>query len=207
VIQPKQTITYTLNVVGANGCPSIVADNVVLTVTPPIQVFVSPKDTIVHEGAQFQLFAASAGTDYEWSPAIGLDDPLIPNPKATGQAVGSVINYIVTASTSAGCIGTATVTIRVYKGPDIYVPNAFSPNGNGRNETFYPVPVGIKKLDYFRVFNRWGQLLFSTTTFNQGWDGRMGGKDQANDVYVWMVQGKTETGEIIKKQGTVTLIR
>ncbi|MEI9807624.1 MAG: gliding motility-associated C-terminal domain-containing protein [Bacteroidota bacterium] len=57
----------------------------------------------------------------------------------------------------------------------MYVPNAFTPNYDGRNDEFIPFPVGMKQLNYFRVFNRWGQLLFTTNTLNKGWDGRFTG--------------------------------
>jgi gliding motility-associated-like protein len=208
VLKPGKSMTYTLSVVDANGCPSLLTDNVFVNVTPPLKIYVSPVDTIVHEGAQFGVLASSAAPYYLWTPGYGLSDPTLPNPVVTAPGVGTVLTYEVKAYTTAGCESApATVTIRVYKGPEIYVPTAFSPNGDGMNETFYPVPVGIKKLHYFRVFNRWGQLIYATSTFNQGWDGKMGGKEQGNDVYVWMVEGVTETGKIITKRGTVTLVR
>jgi gliding motility-associated-like protein len=154
------------------------------------------------------LLAVSAGTSYTWSPVTGLDNPNIANPIATAPLVdGEVVVYLVTTTTSAGCQGDAFVTIRVYKGPDIYVSNAFSPNGDGRNEEFIPFPVGIKQLNYFRVFNRWGQLMYSTTTLNKGWDGRLGGVAQPTGVYVWMAEGITMDNKVITKKGTVTLIR
>jgi gliding motility-associated-like protein len=84
---------------------------------------------------------------------------------------------------------------------------AFSPNGDGKNETFIPFPVGIKQLNYFRVLNRWGQLIFSTKTLNQGWDGKIAGIEQPSGVYVWLVEGITNDNKIISKKGTVTLIR
>jgi len=97
--------------------------------------------------------------------------------------------------------------VRIFRGPDIYVPNAFTPNGDGRNDKFYPVPVGIKALNYFRVFNRWGQLVFSTNQLNEGWDGTLGGLKQGNGTFVWMAEAITKDNKIITKKGTVTLIR
>jgi gliding motility-associated-like protein len=115
--------------------------------------------------------------------------------------------YKVTASTSAGCKGEGFVRVRVYKGPDIYVPTAFTPNNDRKNDKFTPVPVGIKQLNYFRVFNRWGQLMFSTTTLNDGWDGKYAGRDQSSGVFIWMVQGITKDDHVINKKGTVAMIR
>lgn len=175
-----------------------------LDVTPPIVIRVSPADTVGYFGDQFQLNATSVGTDYVWSPAAGLSDPNIPNPIFTvsGDAV-----LTVTATTQAGCKGTADVVIKVYNGPDLYVPSAFTPNGDGLNDIFRPFPVGIKELRFFRVFNKWGQLVYSTTTLGQGWDGKLNGMDQGTSVFVWMVQGVARDGKVITKKGTVTLIR
>ncbi|HEX2630023.1 MAG TPA: T9SS type B sorting domain-containing protein, partial [Chitinophagaceae bacterium] len=204
---PDKTITYTLSVKDANDCASLVTDQVVIDVTPPIKVTTYPFDTVAYDGDQFQILATSGATDYLWSPAIGLSDPTIPNPIVTTGAIGDVAVYKVVASTIAGCKGEGYVTVRVYKGPDFYVPTGFTPNGDGRNDTFYPFPVGIKEIKYFRVFNRWGQLVFQTTRLNEGWNGKLGGKDQNNDVYVWQVQGVTKDNRVITKKGTVVLIR
>jgi len=177
-------------------------------VTPPIKVTTYPFDTIVYAGVQIPLLATSAGTSYTWSPATGLDNPNTANPTATAPLTdGSVVIYKVTVTTSAGCAGDGYVKIQVYKGPDIYMVTAFTPNGDGNNETFIPFPVGIKKLNYFKVFNRWGQELFSTTTLNKGWDGKLRGTEQPTGVYIWIVEGVTMDNKVITKKGSVTLIR
>jgi gliding motility-associated-like protein len=150
------------------------------------------------------LHASSVATDYLWSPGFGLSDVTSPNPMVT---VTSDITYTVIASTPAGCKGEASVTIKVYEGPQIYVPTAFTPNGDGKNDVFKPFPVGISKYNYFRVFNRWGQVIYSTVNFNQGWDGTIGGKMQPTGTYVWMVEGITKENKKITKRGTVVLIR
>jgi gliding motility-associated-like protein len=99
------------------------------------------------------------------------------------------------------------VNLKVYKGPELYVPTAFTPNGDGLNDIFYPFPVGIKSINYFKVFNRWGQLLFSTTTLNKGWDGKLQGVEQPAGVFVFMAQGVAKNGKLITHNGTVALIR
>lgn len=83
----------------------------------------------------------------------------------------------------------------------------FTPNGDGKNDKFKPFTVGITTLNYFKVYNRWGQLLYSTANLNEGWDGRINGIDQQTSTYVWMVQGVARDGRVITKKGTVTLIR
>jgi len=211
ITKPEKTITYSLSVEDANGCASLVPALVTVKVTPPIKVTVYPEDTIVHAGAQFSLLAISAATDYTWSTASGitnLNDPYIPNPIGTAPlSDGSVVVYKVTATTAAGCQGDAYVKVQVYKGPDIYMVTGFSPNGDGKNDLFIPIPVGIKSIKYFRVMNRWGQLIDSTSELNKGWDGRLNGVEQPSGAYVWMVEGITKDNKVIAKKGTVTLVR
>ena len=208
---PIKDFTYTLSILSdVNGCASLTTDQIRIDVTPPIKVKTFPYDTIGYNGDTFQLLAVPSDIDainYSWSPATGLSDPNIANPIVTAGAIGDVVQYRVISSTIAGCKGEGYVTVRVYKGPDIYMPTGFTPNGDGKNDKFTPFPVGIKSYKYFRVFNRWGQLIFSTTKLHDGWDGKLGGRDQSGGVYVWMIEGLTKDDRAITKKGTVTLIR
>jgi len=208
---PSKDVVYTLSIISdVNGCASLVTDDMRIDVTPPIKVKTFPYDTIGYPGDQFQLLAVPSDSDvinYSWNPSVGLSDPTIPNPVVTVGAIGQDIQYQVITSTIAGCRGEGYVKVRVYTGPDIYVPTGFSPNNDGKNDKFTPFPVGMKSYNYFRVFNRWGQLVFSTTKLNDGWDGRFGGTEQASGVYVWMIEGLTKDNRIISKKGTVMLIR
>lgn len=204
VSTPAQTTTYSLMVIDANGCFSLAPDQMVLTVTPPIIVNTNPKDTVVFAGDQFQLTASSGATNYSWSPATGLSNPFIASPVLT---VTSDVTFNIKATTGAGCSGDGTITVKVFKGPEIYMPTGFTPNGDGKNDVFKPFTVGITKLNYFRVYNRWGRLLYSTSNLNEGWNGRIGGVDQPTGTFVWMVQGVARDGKVITKKGTVTLIR
>jgi gliding motility-associated-like protein len=172
-----------------------------------LHVSVLPHDTASYPGDKFQLTATSAATIYTWLPATGLSNPNVPNPVVTVGALGEDVTYRVTASTPEGCKGESYVRIKAYKGSDIYVPTGFTPNHDGKNDKFTPLPVGIKKINYFRVFNRWGQMVFSSTTLNEGWDGKLGGVEQPGGVFVWMVQGITIDNRVITKKGTVVLIR
>ena len=71
-----------------------------------------------------------------------------------------------------------TVNIRVFKGPTFYVPTAFTPNGDGLNDIFRPTAVGIASMEYFRVFNRYGELVYETSDITKGWDGTYKGVKQ-----------------------------
>lgn len=202
VASPLQTTSYFLHVTDGNGCRSTLPDTVTVGVEPPVPVRIS-SDTIVSSGDIVPLHA-SGGVAYLWAPPTGLSDPAIADPVAI---ITQPITYTVEVTSANGCTGTDTVNIKVYKGPDIYVPTGFTPNSDGRNDIFKPVYVGIKELKYFRVYNRWGQLVFSTSAMNAGWDGKIGGIEQATSSFVWMVEGITKEDKIITLRGTVTLIR
>jgi len=208
---PAKDITYTVTILSdANGCASLVTDEMRIDVTPPVKVKTFPYDTIGYPGDRFMLMAVPSDPDaniYTWTPSAGLSNPNIANPIVTIGPIGSDLTYQVITSTIAGCKGEGYVHIKVYTGPDIYVPTGFTPNGDGRNDRFTPFPVGIKGLNYFRVFNRWGQMVFSTSTLHQGWDGKLGGTDQPSGTYVWMAEGISNNGKVITKKGVVTLIR
>jgi gliding motility-associated-like protein len=208
VSTPTLNTVYTLSVIDNNGCRSLLTDEVKVTVKRTMTVHTFPFDTIVAPGERFQLLAVSPGITYNWSPVTGLSNPSIPNPMITASGnIGDEMIYQVSAVNSEGCKGEGYVKIRISKGPAIYVPTAFTPNGDGRNDQFTPHPVGIKSYNYFRIFNRWGQLIFSTRTLFQGWDGTIQGLPQPSGTYVWMIEGLTTDNKPITKKGTVTLIR
>jgi gliding motility-associated-like protein len=181
-----------------------------IDVTPPIQVRTFPADTIGYPGDQFQLLAVPNDPDvttYVWTPSVGLSNAGVASPTVTIGSIGADVRYKVVASTVAGCKGEAYVNVRVYKGPDIYVPTGFTPNGDGKNDRFTPFPVGMKSYNYFRIFNRWGQLVFQTRRLNDGWDGTIGGQLQPEGIYVWMIEGLTKDDRVISKKGTIMLIK
>jgi gliding motility-associated-like protein len=98
--------------------------------------------------------------------------------------------------------------VKVFKtSPDIFVPDAFTPNGDGKNDVVKPIPVGVTQLDYFNIYNRWGQMLFTTAEIGKGWDGRVNGTFQNSGTYIYTVQGIDYLGKVITKKGTVVLIR
>jgi gliding motility-associated-like protein len=111
------------------------------------------------------------------------------------------------AVTPDGCEARDSIHIKVYKHADIFVATGFSPNGDGKNEVLKAVPIGIKQFKYFSVYNRWGQLVFTTSDASKGWDGRIGGQLQNTGVFVWIASGVDFKGRPIEKKGTTVLIR
>lgn len=192
----------------ANGCADTAFQAIYIQSLPRVWV---TNDTAVVIGQPLQLNASSSdgpGDDvFQWAPPDGLSDPGIADPVAVfGEGVDS-IRYVVTAADSIGCVGQAAMRVTVFRSlPDLFVPNAFSPGGNA-NRIFRPVPIGISRLVYFRVFNRFGALVYSTSQMGEGWDGTVSGKRQEAGVYVWVAEGETYTGKTIARKGTVVLVR
>lgn len=201
IVKPSGTQQYIITV--KDSCHVTAADSIVVTVQPPVPAFAG-NDTIALTGLPHQL-VATGGIDYTWEPASLLNNPSIPNP--TAVIYSDSILFTVMVKDAEGCTGYDTIKVKTYNGITYYVPNAFSPDGNGMNDIFRPVPVGIVSTDYFRIFNRYGQLLFETAQTNKGWDGTYKGKAQTPGNYVWMLKGKGRNGKQIEMKGNVVLVR
>jgi len=200
----RTTTTYVVATSNALGCIS--RDTVTVKVNPEVFAFAG-RDTAVVVGQPLQ-FNATGGEGYIWSPPTALSSTTIPNPKAIYDGSFDSIRYNLVASDSIGCNDNATVLVKIFKtNPRVFVPTAFTPNGDGKNEFVAPIAVGLTRMDYFRVYNRWGQLVFETTINGKGWDGRIAGKEQATSTYVWIVRGTDYTGKVVFEKGTVTLIK
>lgn len=193
-----QSTTYTLQVTGANGCRSTPA-TVRVTVDPPAPLTVAG-DTTIAPGQPAFLTAKAGFTSYAWSPSLGLSNPSIASPVA--QPAESTV-YTVTASDASGCEAAGSVTVSVVRGPDIYVPSAFTPNGDGANDILKVTAVGIRSFKEFLVVDRWGKTVFRTVNPDVSWDGA----GAPAGVYVWMVAGVDINGRLVQKKGTVILIR
>jgi gliding motility-associated-like protein len=202
---PTKTTAYILTTTNATGCLKSKTDTVIVTVIPPIYPSAG-KDTFAVPGQSLQL-QASGGADYVWTPSSFLSNPTISNPVAVfDNSIDSIV-YSVRVINGA-CYADAGVKVRIFKtGPDIIVPSGFTPNGDGKNDVIRPILLGINKLIYFSVYNRWGQLMFSTTEENKGWDGNFGGYAQPSGTYVYQALGTDYTGKTILRKGTVVLIR
>ena len=204
VINPTANIQYIVTVRDNLGCPKPVKDTVWVYVAKRVIADAGPRDTTVVLGQPLFL-NATGGNSYTWSPPVWLNDPNIQNPVALPQ---DDIRYTVTATTAMGCQGTDFINVKLYKvDPDLYVPTAFTPNGDTKNEILRPILLGMRDLHFFRIYNRNGQLIFSTTTKNDGWDGKFKGKAQEAGTYVWMAEGINYRGELRQKKGTTILIR
>ena len=151
-----------------------------------------------------QLYGSGSGSQFLWTPSSFLNFSTIQNPEAT---LSSDTKFYLTVTNNDGCKGYDTLLVSVLNIPGFYIPKAFTPNGDGLNDFLKPVPVGVVKLNYFKVFNRKGQMVFETTTLGTGWDGTYKGQKQDVEAYVYMISGVLQTGQITVTKGNVILIR
>ncbi|UAY52777.1 T9SS type B sorting domain-containing protein [Ferruginibacter albus] len=206
---PGQTTGYVLSVQNT-GCPNILTDTFLVNVVPPFKVSAG-NDTVIVANQPLQLQATTSDlfpNQFTWTPSFYLDNTTIANPIATiGTGIYSM-TYMVKGIDAVGCSDSAYIHIKIYDVPaDIYVPTAFTPNGDGLNDVFKPIALGIRSLSSFRIYNRWGAIVFSTNNIGKGWDGTFNGEMQNPGNYVWIADGINYSGVPVQKKGNVILIR
>ncbi len=209
---PVTTSNYILSVQNT-GCPNLLLDTFTVRVLPAINVFAGNDTSIViGQPLLFNSSADASAVSYLWTPATGLNNTGILQPTAVFS--DAMLNgvyfktYALTVKNSIGCSATDSIVLRIFKtAPSIFVPNAFTPNGDGNNDVLRPILAGIQRLDYFRIYNRYGQLVFATTTPGEGWNGFFKGVRQDTNTFVYMVQAMDYTGKLLQQKGTSILVR
>lgn len=206
VAGPEATTAYILTVTDTLGCPKPVSDTVVVNVIPKVAAFAG-NDTIAVINQPLQL-SASGGSNYEWLPSYYLNNALIQNPVAIFSGGLDTIVYNVKVTTSEGCSGNDSIKIYLFETkPSIFIPTAFTPNNDGRNDIIRPTVAGMQKFIYFNIYNRWGELLYSTSQQGQGWNGIYNGKKQPGGAYVYAASAIDYTGKNYFQKGSFVLIR
>ena len=203
------TFTYFLNVTDAFGCKSVNRDSVAITMLPQVKIFAG-HDTDIAINQRLQLNAIdilnSGISGYTWTPSTGLNNSFIKDPVAILSSP-QTITYHVMGITADGCKARDEVTLKFFTAADIYMPNAFTPNGDGLNDIIKPTLSGIKELTYFTIYNRWGVTMFTTTIPGAGWNGLYKGAMQNSGAYVWMAKAVDYKGNILQRKGIVILIK
>jgi len=181
-------------------------DTVTKTLPMPFFNPFAGNDTIIVLGYNYNL-NGTGSTYYKWSPADYLSDANIANPKAVFPDTGTY-TYVLTGTNEEGCTATDTINIIVVSTGTIFVPNAFSPNGDGVNDVLMPRIVGYSEINYFHIFNRYGQQVFSSARDNYpGWDGLVNGKPADIGVFYYIIDLKDAEGKNVQQKGDITLIR
>lgn len=201
------TGNYTLTIRDAQGCTK---DTTIAVYEPAIPVLnILPGDSSIELGesitltAQLSTYPAADINFYTWQPTTALNCTDCSTVLATPY---SNIQYTVTVSYLQGCTVSQTVNVLVGNGKDFFVPNAFSPNGDGNNDVFKVYGIGLTKTS-LKIFNRWGEKVLDTQNQWEGWDGNYKGQAAPAGVYTYYVEGIYLNGEVRSQKGTVTLIR
>ncbi|MBL7766595.1 MAG: gliding motility-associated C-terminal domain-containing protein [Chitinophagaceae bacterium] len=166
-------------------------------------------DRFVADGAYTELGGPRQSTgqeySYAWTPALYLNSPVSAFPVCTPLDVQAY--YLQVTNDSSGCVAFDSVWVRT-ECTDISLPNAFNPASDiAINRNFGLMNSAVVKLEFFKIFNRWGQLIFETTDPMKKWDGTQNNIKLPPDNYVWIIDGYCNNGKRIKKQGTVLLVR
>lgn len=203
-----QTSTLALVVTDTNKCENR-SGSINIKVQPAAPAIKWDTTIVIGQTAQLNAFVGS-GFTYTWSqpaPYLNCETCLIFNPVSSAT---TSITYSVMVEDSLHCSVVAnTYRVNVEVKVSIDVPTAFTPNGDGINDAIFPNGWGLKKLNYFKVFNRWGQLVFESNDLSVGWNGIFNGVPQNMETYVYQVSAQTylDSQPIISKTGTFKLLR
>jgi gliding motility-associated-like protein len=209
VYRATGTYNVTLTTTVSTGCTFTRSKTVEVLPLPVIEVVENP---VTNAGTAVAIpvnFPPGIAT-YNWTPARDLSCYDCPNPFARPR---STTTYKVVATDSNGCTSSADVTVFVLCNENnLFVPNTFSPNGDGTNDVFYPRGRGIVRVQSFNVFNRWGQKVFEKRNFtandkSAGWNGTVNGQPASSDVYVYSIEIICENSETVSFKGNVMLLR
>lgn len=186
---------HTLIVEDANEC----ADTVAFTVNPAVITYNGPKDTLILAGQPVTLIVGSSDQNIDVTWTSGNDTQN--GPSIQVSPTDTTIYYI--DAVSGDCIFSDSVIVAVQ--PERFImPNAFTPNGDGDNDTFYPVASGVEIFE-FSIWSRWGNLVYDDPS--KGWDGNTNGSAAPTDIYVYRIAYRRLSGEEIVQKGDVALLR
>ncbi|MBU3661136.1 MAG: PKD domain-containing protein [Flavobacteriales bacterium] len=206
-VSPTTSQYLYLSASSSNGC--FIEDSIFINVSSidPSTVVASASQTIVAPGTTVVLSGIPSGmSSYSWTPTTGLATP---NAQTTNALVNESTIYTLTVSDGI-CDVSDTVEVKVYtiicEDPYVFIPNAFTPNGDNNNDVLYVRGIWIEKM-IFRVFDRWGELVFESTDPNYGWDGVFRGKKLDPDVYDYYLDVTCIGGLQSITKGNVTLMK
>ena len=203
---------HQLTVTDSNNCEFVY--QLTLGQPDPVVVDINPDTLILELGESGQFFTSFTGApadsvSFEWSTPSGLNCTDCPNPIVNPYVdkVYTVKVYDISdVSNPYPCMGEAIGYVIVSDGQPIYIPNAFTPNGDGENDKFYVYGKDLK-IVHMQIFDRWGEMLFETSRQDYGWDGSYKGIIQNPGVYIYKVDAEYLNGKKIAQSGSVTLIK
>ncbi|MEX1001550.1 MAG: gliding motility-associated C-terminal domain-containing protein [Crocinitomicaceae bacterium] len=199
---PDSTTQYI--VTATNPSCGFAEDSIYLIVNP-LPDIVAGNDTLIGIGGEVELWASSDNNiSYEWVPEV--DECITDNCSEVYSVPDQATVYVVFATDKNGCVNTDSVFVDISGFMDVFVPNIFSPNGDGHND-FLEVK-GPRLFNYsIEVYDRWGKKVFVSTEQKEYWDGTLNGKELTPQTFVYVIKGETVLGERIALQGNVSIIK
>jgi gliding motility-associated-like protein len=186
---------------------AITRDSLIEIAAPILAVHLPSATTNANRPVQLTARAFEGQTyRYDWQPGWGLDAYTVRSPVFTYNK--SQVYYVNMISRE-GCVTTDTLKVHVFDSSmvDVLVPKAFSPNGDGVNDLARAYPAGLKQVDFFRIFDRYGRLVFETRNPSEGWNGKFRDKDLPMEVYHWVARGVDFKGNTVMREGNILLVR
>jgi gliding motility-associated-like protein len=207
VVVVSQTTEFTVVATNANGCPFTDSASVVMIADWPTVYATATPDTIMYGDTSQLNITYTNVTSFYWNADTTLSSTHVADPLAYPIATTT---YTINVADTNGCKAKKELTVHIIyppcAGSKLFIPNAFSPNNDGKNDVLFV--RGNLILDmYFAVYDRWGQKMFETRDLNNGWDGTYDGQKLAPAVFGWYLEGTCESGEKFFKKGNVTLLR
>lgn len=199
VASPTASTIYTVHISNSAYCGH---DATVSVIVNPLPIVSAGRDTTYNLDEPMFLFAKGTGT-LTWTSGEGIFCSVCPETKITATHSGC---YVIETINEFGCKAKDDVCIEITTNSGVFIPNAFSPNGDGLNEVFLVYGYSISDVT-MDIFDRWGERLFSSTDQKLGWDGTYKGKPCTNDSYVYKVSYKGLDGKKQYKTGHVTINR
>jgi len=208
---PTTSTLYTVTATDNANC-FVDTASVSIVVFPIPTVEAGPDQTIEVGSTGVQLHATGSPdvTAWKWTPSIGLSCIDCPDPNAAPK---QTTEYTIQVRNAGQCLSKDYLTIYVVCSQgSLFIPNTFSPNGDGMNDRFYPRGKGVFMIKSLRVFNRWGEMVFEKLNFNPndasaGWDGTYKGKRLSPDVFVYTCEIVCENNQVLSYKGDVTLLQ
>lgn len=202
-VTPDSSVFYELEGLNSFGC--FTADSVFVgVIRPPVYTGIENAHLIIYDTLKIENDSLPEYI-YQWSPSEGLSCSDCASPVFWGT---EPVDYTLLVKDTVGCFEKLVyVSFDVEKVADVSLPKAFTPNRDGSNDMAFARGWGIKELISLQIFNRWGQLVFETTSMGEGWDGTFKGKPQPTETYTWMLKAKFYNDEIAEKKGYISLLR
>lgn len=199
VARPETNIEYRVITTNMYGC----TDSAYVNMTVKAEAVVHVEDSVrIYPGESYQINAVTNCSSVTWSPSGSLSGKYITNPIATPEIS---TRYVITGMTEWGCTAKDSISVIVSADAILDMPNAFSPGGV--NKLFKIQRRGIVTLNHFRIYDRWGVLVYDGNEIDGGWDGTYKGVPQPMGVYIYDISATTAAGKVFKKSGNVTLLR